>query len=194
MRIVSGIQPTGNLHLGNYLGAIRNWVRMQDERPRRGTTACSSWPTCTRSPCRTIPRSCSANTLEMVAALVACGIDPRPLGAVQPGAGARPRRAAMAAERHRADGLAEPHDAVQGQVGQEPRRRQRRAVHLSGAAGRRRAALPGDPRAGGRGPEAAPRTGARHRAEVQQRLLPSEDAAACSPCPNRSSRPTPPGS
>ena len=29
-RIVSGIQPTGNLHLGNYLGAIRNWVRMQD--------------------------------------------------------------------------------------------------------------------------------------------------------------------
>ena len=31
MRIVSGIQPTGSLHLGNYLGAIRNWVRMQDE-------------------------------------------------------------------------------------------------------------------------------------------------------------------
>ena len=26
-RIFSGIQPTGNLHLGNYLGAIRNWVR-----------------------------------------------------------------------------------------------------------------------------------------------------------------------
>ncbi|HBQ93208.1 MAG TPA: hypothetical protein DD795_11025, partial [Erythrobacter sp.] len=31
MRVVSGIQPTGNLHLGNYLGAIRNWVRMQDD-------------------------------------------------------------------------------------------------------------------------------------------------------------------
>ncbi len=30
MRIVSGIQPTGSLHLGNYLGAIRNWVAMQD--------------------------------------------------------------------------------------------------------------------------------------------------------------------
>lgn len=30
MIIVSGIQPTGNPHLGNYLGAIRNWVRMQD--------------------------------------------------------------------------------------------------------------------------------------------------------------------
>ncbi len=30
MRIVSGIQPTGNLHLGNYLGAIANWVAMQE--------------------------------------------------------------------------------------------------------------------------------------------------------------------
>ncbi len=28
-RIFSGVQPTGNLHLGNYLGAIRNWVRLQ---------------------------------------------------------------------------------------------------------------------------------------------------------------------
>ena len=30
-RIFSGVQPTGNLHLGNYLGAIRNWVKLQDE-------------------------------------------------------------------------------------------------------------------------------------------------------------------
>ena len=30
-RIFSGVQPTGNLHLGNYLGAIRNWVRLQSE-------------------------------------------------------------------------------------------------------------------------------------------------------------------
>ncbi len=29
-RIFSGIQPSGNLHIGNYLGAIRNWVKMQD--------------------------------------------------------------------------------------------------------------------------------------------------------------------
>lgn len=29
-RILSGVQPTGNLHLGNYLGAIRNWVQEQD--------------------------------------------------------------------------------------------------------------------------------------------------------------------
>jgi tryptophanyl-tRNA synthetase len=31
MRVVSGIQPTGNLHLGNYLGAIKRWAAMQDQ-------------------------------------------------------------------------------------------------------------------------------------------------------------------
>ena len=30
-RIFSGIQPTGNLHLGNYLGAIQNWVSLQGD-------------------------------------------------------------------------------------------------------------------------------------------------------------------
>ena len=30
-RVLSGVQPTGGLHLGNYLGAIKNWVRLQDE-------------------------------------------------------------------------------------------------------------------------------------------------------------------
>ena len=30
-RIFSGVQPTNNLHLGNYLGAVRNWVRMQKD-------------------------------------------------------------------------------------------------------------------------------------------------------------------
>ena len=29
--VFSGIQPSGELHLGNYLGAIRNWVRLQDQ-------------------------------------------------------------------------------------------------------------------------------------------------------------------
>ena len=30
-RVLSGIQPTGEVHLGNYLGALRQWVHMQDE-------------------------------------------------------------------------------------------------------------------------------------------------------------------
>ncbi|MFZ9974867.1 MAG: tryptophan--tRNA ligase, partial [Vulcanococcus sp.] len=30
-RVLSGVQPTGSLHLGNWLGAIRNWVGLQDD-------------------------------------------------------------------------------------------------------------------------------------------------------------------
>ena len=28
--VFSGIQPTGDIHIGNYLGALRNWVKLQD--------------------------------------------------------------------------------------------------------------------------------------------------------------------
>ncbi len=70
MRVVSGIQPTGNLHLGNYLGAIRNWVAMQDEGECLYFLAdlhAISMPY--------EPSELTANTREMTAALVACGID-----------------------------------------------------------------------------------------------------------------------
>jgi len=70
MRVVSGIQPTGNLHLGNYLGAIRNWVSMQDEGECLYFLAdlhAISMPY--------EPAELTANTREMTAALVACGID-----------------------------------------------------------------------------------------------------------------------
>ena len=30
-RIFSGMQPSGNFHLGNYLGALENWVKLQDQ-------------------------------------------------------------------------------------------------------------------------------------------------------------------
>ena len=30
-RVFSGMQPTGNLHIGNYLGALKNWVRIQND-------------------------------------------------------------------------------------------------------------------------------------------------------------------
>jgi len=71
MRVVSGIQPTGNLHLGNYLGAIRNWVAMQADKECLFFLAdlhAISMPH--------DPAELSASTREMAAALVACGIDP----------------------------------------------------------------------------------------------------------------------
>ena len=76
MRIVSGIQPTGNLHLGNYLGAIRNWVRMQDETEQSGGTCLFFLADLHAISMPHVPADLAANTREMVAALVACGIDP----------------------------------------------------------------------------------------------------------------------
>ena len=76
MRIVSGIQPTGNLHLGNYLGAIRNWVKMQDEVAAGGGLSLYFLADLHAISMPHDPADLAANTREMVAALVACGIDP----------------------------------------------------------------------------------------------------------------------
>lgn len=71
MRTVSGIQPTGNLHLGNYLGAIKNWVKMQDEMECLFFLADLHAITVHND-----PAELSANCREMTAALVASGVDP----------------------------------------------------------------------------------------------------------------------
>lgn len=70
-RIFSGIQPTGDIHIGNYLGALRNWVALQDEHE------------CIFSivdlHAMTIPYDAKAmprEVLEKAATLFACGIDP----------------------------------------------------------------------------------------------------------------------
>jgi len=76
MRIVSGIQPTGNLHLGNYLGAIRNWVRMQDDAAASGGECLYFLADMHAISQPFLPADLTRNTLEMAAALVACGIDP----------------------------------------------------------------------------------------------------------------------
>ncbi|MDP3677218.1 MAG: tryptophan--tRNA ligase [Novosphingobium sp.] len=76
MRVVSGIQPTGNLHLGNYLGAIRNWVRMQDEVSASGGQCLYFLADLHAISMPHVPADLAASTREMVAALVACGIDP----------------------------------------------------------------------------------------------------------------------
>jgi tryptophanyl-tRNA synthetase len=76
MRIVSGIQPTGNLHLGNYLGAIRNWVKMQDDMAAQGGQSLYFLADLHAISMPHNPAELASNTREMVAALVACGIDP----------------------------------------------------------------------------------------------------------------------
>ena len=71
MRVVSGIQPTGGLHLGNLLGAILRWVRMQDE------ARCLFFLADLHALTVDVdPAQLHSNVREMAAALIASGIDP----------------------------------------------------------------------------------------------------------------------
>ncbi|MFB0612431.1 tryptophan--tRNA ligase [Aurantiacibacter poecillastricola] len=76
MRVVSGIQPTGKPHLGNYLGAIRNYVKLQDEAQAAGGTCCIFLADLHAISLPHDPAELHSATLEMVATLVACGLDP----------------------------------------------------------------------------------------------------------------------
>jgi tryptophanyl-tRNA synthetase len=71
MRVVSGIQPTGGLHLGNLLGAILRWVRMQDEAECLFFLADLHAITIDVDPAQL-----RSNVREMAAALIASGVDP----------------------------------------------------------------------------------------------------------------------
>lgn len=70
-RVVSGVQPTGNLHVGNYIGAIREFVRVQHEVeslfPIVDLHAITVWQD---------PERLKAQTREIAAAYLAAGIDP----------------------------------------------------------------------------------------------------------------------
>ncbi|MEL7198276.1 MAG: tryptophan--tRNA ligase [Pseudomonadota bacterium] len=76
MRVVSGIQPTGQPHLGNYLGAIVNYVKLQDEAHRAGGECFIFLADLHAISMPHNPEELSATTREMVATLVACGLDP----------------------------------------------------------------------------------------------------------------------
>ena len=71
-RVFSGVQPTGNLHLGNYLGAIRNFTRLQDDNECLYCVvdmhAITVWQD---------PEVLKNNTREVTAAFLASGIDPK---------------------------------------------------------------------------------------------------------------------
>ena len=73
-RIFSGIQPTGEPHLGNYLGAIRNWVEQQDApAPHEALYSIVDYHALT------IEMEAGALdrfTLDLTASLIACGLDP----------------------------------------------------------------------------------------------------------------------
>lgn len=71
-KIFSGIQPTGSMHIGNYLGAVRKWVDLQEA--GEDVTYCIVDMHSITLP--QDPRILRLNILKMTATLLACGIDP----------------------------------------------------------------------------------------------------------------------
>ncbi|WP_250126166.1 tryptophan--tRNA ligase [Chroococcidiopsis sp. CCMEE 29] len=71
-RILSGVQPTGNLHLGNYLGAIRNWVEGQSQYENFFCVVDLHAITVPHK-----PETLAADTYTIAALYLACGIDLR---------------------------------------------------------------------------------------------------------------------
>lgn len=70
MRILSGIQPSGAIHLGNYLGALQNWVANQSSESLYCVVDLHSLTLDIE------PETLRANTRELVATLIAVGLDP----------------------------------------------------------------------------------------------------------------------
>ncbi|MDE0877675.1 MAG: tryptophan--tRNA ligase [Sphingomonas bacterium] len=76
MRVLSGIKPTGNLHLGNYLGAVKQWVAMQEDIQSSGGETLY-FIADLHAPTEWIaPADLRAQTIGITATLVAAGIDP----------------------------------------------------------------------------------------------------------------------
>ncbi|NHA71083.1 tryptophan--tRNA ligase [Helicobacter pylori] len=74
-RVFSGIQPTGQIHLGNYLGAIKHWVELQDEYENLFCIVNSHAITLPID-----PKFLKSQTYELVKLLLACGISPKQSG------------------------------------------------------------------------------------------------------------------
>lgn len=72
--IVSGVQPTGRLHLGNWAGSLRNWVTLQDAHPERCLFFIADYHALTTD---YDPKEQQQRILDLAASLLALGVDPR---------------------------------------------------------------------------------------------------------------------
>jgi tryptophanyl-tRNA synthetase len=91
-RIFSGAQPTGNVHLGNYLGALRNWVALQSDYESFFCIVNLHGITVPQD-----PKLLAAKTRELARIYLAVGIDPNGLDGVCPVRCAGPCRTYLAA-------------------------------------------------------------------------------------------------
>ena len=73
-KIFSGVQPTGNLHLGNYLGAIKNFVELNNDKSNKCIFCVVDLHAITINQ---NPKELRDNIYETVATFLASGIDPK---------------------------------------------------------------------------------------------------------------------
>ena len=73
-KIFSGVQPTGNLHLGNYLGAIKNFVKLSNDNTNDCIFCVVDLHAITA---KQNPKELKDNILETIATFLASGIDPK---------------------------------------------------------------------------------------------------------------------
>ena len=109
-RVFSGMQPTGSLHLGNYLGAMINWIKMQETHECIYCVvdlhAITVWQD---------PAELRNAIRQVTATYIAAGLDPEEERSVQSIAGQRARRACLDFQLRGPARLAQPHDPVQGE-------------------------------------------------------------------------------
>jgi len=73
-RVLSGMRPTGKLHLGNYMGALHNWVRLQNDPQYECYFFIADWHALTTD--YADPSQIPANTREVILDYLAAGLDP----------------------------------------------------------------------------------------------------------------------
>ena len=164
-RIFSGIQPSGIVHLGNDLGAIRNYVRLQDEYEAIYCIVDYHALTSTHDPepaahADARDGGVAARARASIPSAARCSSRATgPSTPSSPGCSRRSRRSAGSSGRR----------PTRRRSARPARRRQPRAAHLPGPAGRRHRHLQGVAGAGRQGPGGAPRAVARDRPRLQRR-------------------------
>ena len=125
-RVFSGIQPSGQLHIGNYLGAIRNWRTRLDSRDNIFCVVDQHAITVPYD-----PEDLRQGTREAVALYIACGLDPQKCRLFVQSHIPEHTELAWLLTCITPMGLAGADDPVQGSGGCAARARRHRAVRLS---------------------------------------------------------------
>ena len=164
-RVLSGMRPTGKLHLGNYMGALANWVKLQDEYECYFFIA--DWHALTTD--YADPSRVKLNTLDVALDWLAAGLDPEKVHDLHSEPRTPARRVAPALLHDHAARLAGARAHLQGAAGEHHRQgfEHLRLSRLSAVAGRRYPALSAAVCSRWPGPGGARGTDPRGRAAIQ---------------------------